>query len=91
MKPTTILTRDSVVDIDKLLDEALQETFPASDPVACATTASVPPAVRPARVVPAGHVATAPAKLARRLSGNGRTGMHAGAGRARTASQGARS
>ncbi|RAR54615.1 hypothetical protein [Paraburkholderia unamae] len=84
MKPTTILTRD-IVDIDKLLDEALQETF------RCATTASVPPAVRPARVVPAGHVATAPAKLARRLSGNGRTGMHAGAGRARTASQGARS
>ena len=88
MKVTVISTRDSVVDSDKLLDEALQDTFPSGDPAACVATASIAPAVRPATVGQVGHVATAPAKLARRPSGSRRTGTQAGAGHTHTASQG---
>jgi hypothetical protein len=44
MKPTMTSKRNGIDDIDRLLDEALQQTFPACDPVAC----TWPPSRRPA-------------------------------------------
>lgn len=44
MKPTTTLKRNGIDDIDRLLDEALQQTFPACDPMACTWAPSRRPA-----------------------------------------------
>ena len=44
MKPTTTSKRNGIDDIDRLLDEALQQTFPACDLVACTWAPSRRPA-----------------------------------------------
>ncbi|MGF6441138.1 hypothetical protein [Paraburkholderia youngii] len=41
MKTATRPTRDRIDDVDRMLDEALEETFPASDPVACTAMPSI--------------------------------------------------
>ncbi|CAB4052505.1 hypothetical protein LMG9964_06195 [Paraburkholderia phenoliruptrix] len=47
MKTARRTTPDHFDDVDRRLDEALEETFPASDPVACTTMPSIrPSAVR---------------------------------------------
>ena len=76
MKPTTKSTRHRVDDIDKMLDEALQETFPASDPVACTATPSIGPAAWPGVTGQAAKAPTSPAKPARGRFGNPHAGTH---------------
>lgn len=85
MEPTTRSTRDRADDIDNMLDEALQETSPASDPVACTRTPSIRPAEPLRRAGQAGHAAkalAAPPGPARRRSRNGHPSAHAGSGQA---------
>lgn len=83
MKPTTRSTRDRGDDIDNMLDEALQETFPASDPVACTRAPSIRPAEPRRRAGQAGQAAkalAAPPAPARRQSRNGHPDAHVGSG-----------
>lgn len=51
---TRMTTRDRSGDLDRMLDETLEETFPASDPVACTPRPSIGPL--------AGDVTTCPGR-----------------------------
>jgi hypothetical protein len=56
MKPQSSLSRErAAAHLDKLLDEALEQTFPASDPVAIDFEQSVS-SLRDAAIEPAGLI-----------------------------------
>lgn len=81
MSPTRRSTRDRIDAMENLLDEALQETFPASDLVAYTHAPSVRPAAPPDRLRQARqkNAFSPPRKPVRQRSGNKRP-AHAGSG-----------